>query len=80
MEYEGVDLNTEGGHVFLFELSGQMSFNESRFAGSSVADKHQLEGGHVLLGFGHRAAFISEMKIVQIEDIAIMYRGGFLSL
>ena len=79
MEYEGVDLNPEGGHVFLFELSGQMSFDESGFAGSSVADKHQLEGGHVLLGFGHRATFISEMKNAQHEDMAIMYRGAFLS-
>jgi hypothetical protein len=33
-----------------------VTFDEGRLAGPSIADEDQLEGGHVLLGFGHLAS------------------------
>jgi hypothetical protein len=53
VEDEGMNFDTEGGDVLLLELSGRVTFDEGRLAGPSIADEDQLEGGHVLLGFGH---------------------------
>ena len=35
--------NTEGGDVLLFELSGQMSLDESGLADTSVTDENEFE-------------------------------------
>jgi hypothetical protein len=56
VEDEGMNFDTEGGDVLLLELSGRVTFDEGRLAGPSIADEDQLEGGHVLLGFGHLAS------------------------
>ena len=68
VEDEGVNLNSEGGDVLLFKLAGQMSFDESSFAGTAVSDQHQLEGGHVLLGFGHLDATISAKGKAKLKN------------
>jgi hypothetical protein len=43
-----MDLDSEGGYVFLFEFTSQMAFYECGFAGTSISDKDQFEGGHIL--------------------------------
>ncbi len=48
-----MNFDTEGGNVLLLELSGQVTFDERSLASPAITDEDQLEGGHVLLGFGH---------------------------
>ena len=48
-----MDLDSEGGDVLLLELAGQVPLDEGRLSGAAVTDEDQLEGRHVLLGFGH---------------------------
>jgi len=37
VEEEGVDFDSEGGDVFLFEFPGEMAFDEGCFADSAIA-------------------------------------------
>ena len=53
VENKRMDFDSERGDVLLLELAGQVPLHKRRFAGTAVADEDQLEGGHVLLGFGH---------------------------
>ena len=46
-----MDLNTEGGDVLLFELSGQMSLNEGGFSNTTVTDKDEFELNELLVLF-----------------------------
>ncbi len=62
MENERVDLDSEGGDIFLFKLARQVTFDERRFAGSAVSDENQLEGRHILLGLCHLECFCNEKK------------------
>ena len=49
VEDEGVDFDSKGGDVFLFELSGQVPLDEGGFADPAVTDEDQFEFRHVLL-------------------------------
>ena len=53
MKDERVNFYSKGGDVLLLELSSQVSFNECGLSGTTVTDKHKLEGGHVGISFGH---------------------------
>ena len=46
---EGMHFHSEGRNVFFFELSSKMALNEGGFAGSSVTNEDEFEGGHVLV-------------------------------
>ena len=48
-EGHGVDLDSEGGDVLLFELTSQVALDESGLASAAVADEHQFEFGDLLL-------------------------------
>merc|ERR1719333_154434 len=48
MEHQGVDLDSESGHILFLELTSKMSLDKSSLSSSSITDKHKLEGGHVL--------------------------------
>jgi hypothetical protein len=50
-EGHGVHFDTEGGDVLLFELAGQVAFDESSLADTSISDEDELELGHLL--FNH---------------------------
>ena len=43
VEYEGMDFDSEGGNVFLFEFSSQVAFDECCFSHSSVTDENEFE-------------------------------------
>mmetsp|Transcript_12456 Transcript_12456/g.24882 ORF Transcript_12456/g.24882 Transcript_12456/m.24882 type:complete len:155 (-) Transcript_12456:59-523(-) len=49
VEDEGVDLYSQGGHIFFLKLSGQVPLDESCFSNSSVSDEDQLKFWHFLL-------------------------------
>lgn len=49
VEDEGVDFNTQGGHIFLLELSRQVTLDESSLSDTTVTDKDELELGNVFL-------------------------------
>ncbi len=46
MEDHGVHLDSECGDVFLFELSSQVSLDESCLSDAAVSDQHEFEFGH----------------------------------
>jgi hypothetical protein len=50
-EGHGVHFDTEGGDVFLFELAGQVTLDESSLADTAISDEDELEFGHLL--FNH---------------------------
>lgn len=37
VEYQGVHFDTQGGYVFLFELSSQVTFDKSSLSGTTVS-------------------------------------------
>jgi hypothetical protein len=43
IESDGADFNTLGSDVFLFELAGNVSFNESGFTDTTVSDQNDFE-------------------------------------
>lgn len=47
VEDERMHLYTQSGDVLLFEFTGKMPFNEGGLTGTTVADEHALEGGHI---------------------------------
>lgn len=47
VEEEGVDFDTEGGHILLFEFSRQVTLDEGGFAYTAVTDEDELEFWHV---------------------------------
>ena len=49
VEDEGMDLDSEGGNVFLLKLSRQVPFDKSGFAYSTVTDEDELKFWHFLL-------------------------------
>ena len=67
VENEGMDLDSERGHVLLLELARQVTFDERRLTGSAVSDENQLEGWHILLGLCHLECFC-ENKIKQVNN------------
>ena len=40
VEDEGVYFDSEGGNILLFELAGQVTFDESGFTGAGAAQDH----------------------------------------
>jgi hypothetical protein len=40
---DGTDFNSLSGDVFLFEFSGDVTFDESGFANSSISNEYYLE-------------------------------------
>ena len=49
VEDEGVDLDAEGGDVFLFELTRQVPLDKGGFAHPAVSDEDELKFWHFLL-------------------------------
>jgi hypothetical protein len=47
-ETEGVNLNTQGGHVLLLEFTSQVALDEGGLAGTTIADQDQLKGRGLL--------------------------------
>ena len=45
LEGEGMDVDTDGGDVALFEVTGQVTLDEGGLAGTTVTDEDELEGG-----------------------------------
>lgn len=45
VESDGADFNTLGGDVFLFKLSGNVSFDEGGFSDSTITDQDDFELG-----------------------------------
>lgn len=56
-----VNFDTEGGDVFLLELSSQVTLDEGGFSGTAVADKHELECRWAL-NFCHCDCLLREEK------------------
>lgn len=48
-EAKRVNLDTEGGHVLLLELTSQVTLDKGGLSGTTVTDKHELEGRGLLL-------------------------------
>lgn len=47
VEDKRMHLHSQGGYVLLLELTRQVSLDEGRLSGTSIADQHALEGGNV---------------------------------
>ena len=45
VEGDGTDFNTLGGDVFLFEFTGDVSFDEGSFSNSTISDENDFELG-----------------------------------
>ena len=43
VEGDGADLDALGGDIFLFEFSGDVSFDEGGFADTAITDEYDLE-------------------------------------
>jgi len=65
-ETKGMNLDSEGGNVLLFELAGKMALDECGFASASVANKDELEGGDVGLCFSHTFEGASRVRMVEV--------------
>lgn len=48
-EAEGMNLDTEGSKVLLFEFTSQVTLDKGGLAGTTITDKHKLEGRSLLL-------------------------------
>ena len=62
VEDQGMHLNAQGRHVLLLELAGQVALHEGGFAGTSVAQQHTLEGGHLLCSILRHGWLLSRKK------------------
>jgi hypothetical protein len=60
-EGHGVNFDTEGGDVFLFELAGQVTLDESGLADTSISNEDELELGHLL--FNHLQFKVSDLEV-----------------
>mmetsp|Transcript_28520 Transcript_28520/g.58172 ORF Transcript_28520/g.58172 Transcript_28520/m.58172 type:complete len:203 (-) Transcript_28520:204-812(-) len=67
VEDEGVDLYSQGGHIFFLKLSGQVPLDESCFSNSSVSDEDQLKFWHFLLRSLKNIACDGFIKIIQSQ-------------
>uniref|UniRef100_A0A182KHY9 Uncharacterized protein n=1 Tax=Anopheles christyi TaxID=43041 RepID=A0A182KHY9_9DIPT len=47
VEYQWMYLHAESCNVLFFKLTRHMTFDECRFAGTTITDQHAFESGHV---------------------------------
>ena len=67
MENQRMDFNSQCCNIFLLEFTGQMAFDESSLASTSVTDEDQLEGGHVLVRCGHFEIVMSTAEMIELD-------------
>merc|ERR1719384_566233 len=67
VEHQGVDLDSESGHVLLLKLTSEMSLDKSGLSSSSITNKHELEGGHVLSS-GHNDLNALALSLVEVNQ------------
>jgi len=84
VEVQRVDLNSHRGDVFLLELAGEMALDEGGFAGASVSDEDEFEGGLLRLlllgcGGGNRGHFFFGM-VLWFGLVSTRLRGKCLAL
>lgn len=79
MENQRMNFDTQSGNIFLLELASQMSFDKGGFAGTAIANKDELEGGHILLRGGHFSLYTilwsTPKKIQNVYEVMMKLNG-----
>lgn len=66
-EAKRVNLDTEGGHVLLLKFTSQVTLDEGGLSGTTVTDKHELEGRSLLLS--HLDGCVCGVVATDAEDV-----------